>query len=1834
VTTTAATLTDTSAFLPTDHVDTTLVTTANSFPSSTSPSQQTEVIVMRNRPALIIGATSALVAAVLVAPVSAPRALSRASAAGPVSGAVGLGGGLSGSVDERTGLFSVSVPVVSVGGPGSAGVSWSLVWDQGRAGAPPAAADRSGFGPGWSLGVSFVNAETPLTVYPANGGAYVAGGSFPSGLQDYPQQDLVFKQTPATPATPFTLSYDDGRVDSFNSDGNLVSRTDRFGNRTQLTWEHPPWDGSGWAPTSIVDGYGQTTTFTYSASGSASSVVVSAPPRSDGVVAKTTIGLDGDHRVTSVTDSTGAVSSFAYSTVSGSSVPLLTSVVSPSQAHTLITYQEIGYESGLTAVHSVVTVDQSGKVLGPARLFLMNPLGDQHNYTGYPTYNGGTTDRLFASGDRFYFYTTSIASCVVTQPEVPASCPGAPSSTQSTYDSQHRLVTRKVLGLGAVPIQTQSATYLPVTGLGSVAPNYARPMRSTVTYSAATSVAGTTAAGGRTVSTNRVYDSHGRVTQSTDEAGTTTATTYDGMFGLITGVTITGADGARSQTTNVLSADHKTISSATTAYAAPGQPLTARSTTSYLYDTSGQPTQRTMTWAPGAKPAGDSGGPDTVTTTFASSVDTAAHTRTITTTTAAGTPAASATTTVLDLVTLQPVRTTDPLGRVTSYRYDAGGRQTSKTTPDGLTTTTSYTAAAAATSTSPATPATRTDSTSDGRIVLTTYDALGRTARVTDNVANEAFTASPTTRQLSAYSYSLNGATTTATDQQDRTVTTTLDVLGRQVQEVDPTGITHATAYNDVAHTVTQAVDPAGSASPVATRTTSYDNGNQPVTVARQYSDGTTDPTQLAGYDGLGRVTSQTSNDLTLGYTYLGAGGASLAQTATPQNSAFPGTALNLSDTVALGGQQTSSARAQSAQTASQGTRLTYDAAGRTATATDPDGRTTGYTYYADGTVATRTTPSGTVVTDSYNATTGRLTSVTAKPTSGPAVTTSYSYVPAGQPGAGHVHTISDGTTTMTLGYDADAHVISRGYSDGTTTSAHYTDTGLLATTTDVTGAVTTYHYDTAGRITSASQTRGTTVLASETYSYDAMSRVATITRGNGVTTTNTWTGHNQLNTQRTTTASGTLVEAHAYTYDTHGNLATRTDTDPAVSTTPSSAGTWTTAYRYDAYNRLLSSATYSGPNTAGQPATATGYTINTAGDVTGTTITTRPQNGAQQQPPAKTQKPKKPKKNPRPGATPPPFTTTTSNTIDPAGQLTAQTSNGTTTTQTFDTEGRITHTLTGTAITYDPFDRMLTATHAGTTATYAYWPDGTPRSTTTSGSGAASTQTFHYGTDGTLVNDTTADATTGAAATTASYLLTAGREARTLQPGTTTTGALPTSGASTPVTTGTGAGYLLRDRHSSVTALIDTTGAVTDTYHYSDYGAPTQPNGRSAPSSSPALGGQANPFQYTGATPVSSMTDPTTGLLLLPARSYDPTQGRFTSRDTANVFNHYQAFSTNPITVTDTTGHFSLTDLLIDIGAAILFAVVAVATAGAALTALPAVIGAEAATATASEVAFTVATAVAAVASATGAVTSTVKAVDDIDNAVSGKHFLTNDQRSALSTVQLVAGAVAFVSGLGASAAAGEVIGEAAEATQDASDFLADPNDETDPANIAYKRNALVEGEEDDILNPAGLRSGQKISDYMTDTSTGDSPRVMSSITESEVNNATASSDKIFDGATGNVAKQSPVIPKVSDPIPIQQYVVRSVVGSNELNATDSAVISDDEGLTTSLKADDAASDSEEEGGDVARSTVGSPVETAINGNWAAQPGSFGTGDESDPVAAMLNRDDNWTFAMFPPLQ
>ena len=148
-----------------------------------------------------------------------------------------------------------------------------------------------------------------------------------------------------------------------------------------------------------------------------------------------------------------------------------------------------------------------------------------------------------------------------------------------------------------------------------------------------------------------------------------------------------------------------------------------------------------------------------------------------------------------------------------------------------------------------------------------------------------------------------------------------------------------------------------------------------------------------------------------------------------------------------------------------------YDAAGNVVSAIDPDGRTTTYTYTPDGQPLTKTSPSGTVTTHTYDQASGLLAGITVTAPGQPPRTITFTRVLAGQPGAGQVATVSDGTGAITYGYDVDGRRTTVSYPDGTSTSADYNDKGQLVTTTDVTGAVTTYAYDAAdGTLTSATQ--------------------------------------------------------------------------------------------------------------------------------------------------------------------------------------------------------------------------------------------------------------------------------------------------------------------------------------------------------------------------------------------------------------------------------------------------------------------------------------------------------------------------------------------------------------------------------------------------------------------------------------------------------------------------------------------------------------------------------------------------------------------------------------------
>ncbi len=1542
---------------------------------------------------------------------------------GPVSNAFAMGGGIGGSIDQRTGSFQTSVPLVSVTDPAGTGLSLTLGYDQSLAalGGP---GNRFGLGAGWTLGVPWVDTASGVHVYPASGGSYAYDSSQPTGLADYPLRDLTFTKAagmttppPGVPARPYlySLTYLDGTTDRFDANGNLIEQVDRFGSAIDLTWQQ---SGSWWQPTSVIDSYGQVTKFGYAAG----KVTVTAPVNAEGIAAMSTLDITAG-RLTGLTDALGQTTSFGYSSVTGLPGPLLSSVTSPTGEHTVVSYTPLAYEPGVVAVNTVEVTDAHGNQVLPELRFNINPAGDsQHNYTGYPSYNKNGPNGLFNSGDFGYRYTTELSN--------------GTSTVDATYNSLQLLVSQKVYihppGQAQLLNQTQTWTYPPVTSVNSLPANYAKPTSLTMAYG--DSQLGST----RTVTTTSAYNNEGLETSASNAAGTTTTTSY-GSYGLPLTQTVTGKAGATSVTTDTLSADNKTVKTVTTAVGstdAQGQVTAqARTVATYSYNSLGQVTGELLAWAPGAKPPGGSGGPDQIDETQQISTDMAAHTQTDVVTTAAGTPQAASTSTVTDLVTGEVLSNTSPGNLTTSYTYDALGRQLTMTVPGGQTTKTVYNSPTQTTVTAPS-----------GLITQTTTDVTGRTVKVTDNVSGEKLVADPAARTVQTDQYSTDGTQVTTTTPAG-TATVTFDPLGRPVQTVEPGGITQADTYNDVANTQKVSVVPAGAqlTASVSVTTNGYNNVNRPTSSATTYADGTPQAPAAETYDGLGRVTSYTADNVTATPHYTETGGLLTGTTLTPGDPAdFPGppaqaatgntmtgalTSKTLTEQAVAGQQKTKAAQPAA------GTTYTYGAAGRVHTATTADGAVTSYTYTPAGQISTVTQPSGTVTSYTYDPKTGRLAEVDVRAADGRTQQTGYTYDQA----TGQVRSVYDParpTDAISYDYDADGHVTAIHYPDGTSTAATYNDSGKLATSTDITGAVTTYTYNADGAcgpaptdLCQAVQVRDGTTLARVSYTYDPMDRVHTITRGNGVTTTVDYTDASQVKTETTSAADGTTLRTDSYTYDSHGNVATHTITSALPGPQQPQPGQGqgkgqghrkgqgkgkgrgyrkqaspptTTAYRYDAYNRLLSSAVYPGTTATGTPTSTTSYSLDAAGNVTGQDTTTSM------------------------------GTSHTVDTITPGGELTSRIVNGTAISQKFDADGNVTKDLAGDTYTYDPDGQQASVTTpAGVTTSYTYWPDHTRRTATTTVDGVAHVITYHYATTGGIINDTYTGG--GPATITASYLTGVNREARTL---TTITGNAP----GRVQDTGPGTGYYLTDAHGSVVAMIDDSGAVNASYAYGDYGLPagTGPAPLPAPAADPAGNAAVNPFTYDGA-----YTNPSTGTQYLPDRSYAPGQGRFLSADAADQFNRYQAFGANPITNTDPTGQLSIPQSASDgftIALFFLFGVLSLVTGGAGVAAL----AAETAEVTASAVIAAAANLVSGVTNIGAAATATTLSVDQ-SLAQSGHGFLSDQQRNDLSTATFFLGNVAGLTGVAAGAA--DFAGSAAESAATTADAPVEPQPLADVA-------------------------------------------------------------------------------------------------------------------------------------------------------------------------------------------
>lgn len=303
----------------------------------------------------------------------------------------------------------------------------------------------------------------------------------------------------------------------------------------------------------------------------------------------------------------------------------------------------------------------------------------------------------------------------------------------------------------------------------------------------------------------------------------------------------------------------------------------------------------------------------------------------------------------------------------------------------------------------------------------------------------------------------------------------------------------------------------------------------------------------------------------------------------------------------------------------------------------------------------------------------------------------------------------------------------------------------------------------------------------------------------------------------------------------------------------------------------------------------------------------------------------------------------------------------------TYDTTGRIatdttrntafTNTLT-TTYTYDRNNNTTAKTiggagvaGAGTNRYYYdqtnrlinwYRPDGTPNEYTYDPNGNRTrnkwdtttydnrnrvtqhnTTTNTWTTRGTLATSTTLGVTTTythnafgemTAAGTTSYTYDPLGRTRTRTNGTTTnftytgTNADPTSdgtytytrkpsGSPIAVAQGATKQLLNLNQHGDLTATLTTTGNTAQTIDYDPYGVTRATTGGTQPS----LGYQAD------------WTDPTTGLINMGARWYQPTTANFTTRDTYNgrldtpiTLNRYTYANNNPLRYNDPTGHYA----------------------------------------------------------------------------------------------------------------------------------------------------------------------------------------------------------------------------------------------------------------------------------------------------------------------------------------
>ncbi|WP_446696829.1 RHS repeat-associated core domain-containing protein [Streptomyces lonarensis] len=401
---------------------------------------------------------------------------------------------------------------------------------------------------------------------------------------------------------------------------------------------------------------------------------------------------------------------------------------------------------------------------------------------------------------------------------------------------------------------------------------------------------------------------------------------------------------------------------------------------------------------------------------------------------------------------------TDPLGHATEYEVNAEGEVEEVTDPLGKTRSRTYEAHMVTT----ATDAMGTGSDDPGNVTAYGWDArnnltsselpTGATAALTgyQTIAGADLPGTLTLPdgEESEFSYDTAGNTLSVAVSGEAGGTRSYtynpadpDCGGFQGQRCtaqDANGETTAFTYDDTGNLV-QAAPPG----PVEATTYTYDDLGRPVTV----TDGRGTETTYT-YDDRDRITEVTADDTTVSYTFDGDGNITSRTDSTGTVSyAFDPLSRETVRTLQNGSQTvlayTADGNVESYTDPAGTVEYAWDDAGRLTTLTDPDGNDTTYTYDNNDQRTETVYPHGLTQTATLDAS-GRPTRITAE---------------------------ADDTTLVDLAY---------------TYALDAVDGAKIRTRTDeLTGYVTSYDYDSAGRFSYAAERDGGEIVESWQYCYD-----------------------------------------------------------------------------------------------------------------------------------------------------------------------------------------------------------------------------------------------------------------------------------------------------------------------------------------------------------------------------------------------------------------------------------------------------------------------------------------------------------------------------------------------------------------------------------------------------------------------------------------------------------------------------------------------------------------------------------------------------------------------------